>query len=230
MKLVRKIRRMLFSWTLPKWKQMMFLFVGLFCLVFVFPNKKCLGGEVLTSILSIHCETAWISRLSFAAVFNSEYLCSINDGWSTWSSKKAWFFSEMGFKFQVCPNLNCISLKHQQQSETEEKYGLLYLLMASQKYFLVPVFSLHSFCLLMCLFSSSWSLIWVTALASDVKTEYCSYYNLWEWYSHRVVQYTTWATLHKGTLRDSTLHPSVCDPCTTTPEVVLTKPIKLMLN
>lgn len=171
MKLVRKIRRMLFSWTLPKWKQMMFLFVGLFCLVFVFPNKKCLGGEVLTSILSIRCETAWISRLSFAAVFNSEYLCSINDGWSTWSSKKAWFFSERGFKFQVCPNLNCISLKHQQQSETEEKYGLLYLLMASQKYFLVPVFSLYSFCILMCLFSSSWSLIWVTALASDVKTQ-----------------------------------------------------------
>ena len=171
MKLVRKIRRMLFSWTLPKWKQMMFLFVGLFCLVFVFPNKKCLGGEVLTSILSIRCETACISRLSFAAMFNSEYLCSINDGWSTWSSKKAWFFSEMGFKFQVCPNLNCISLKHQQQSETEEKYGLLYLLMASQKYFLVPVFSLHSFCILMCLFSSSWSLIWVTALASDVKTQ-----------------------------------------------------------
>lgn len=57
----------------------MFLLVCLFYPVFVFPNKKCLGGEVLLSILSIRCETSWVSSFSFAVVCNSERLFSTND-------------------------------------------------------------------------------------------------------------------------------------------------------
>lgn len=114
--MVRKIWQLLFSWTLCKWKQMMFLFIYLFCLVF--GNENCLGGDVLISISNIQCEISWmpVSHLLQCVILNI-YL-ALMMGWSNkalrrndFSQKSFW--NSIGLHFQVCSNLNCVSLKRQ---------------------------------------------------------------------------------------------------------------------
>ena len=149
------------------------VFVRLFTLsYFVFPNKMCLGGKVLLSVLSSQCETPWLSSFSFAAVFHSEHLFIIMMGWSTWSPKKKWFFPKILLRLNwlVFSSLPPSFLKASTTIwETEEKYGLPYLLISSRKYFLVLVSGFHPLCI--CLVQFFMIPHWISVLSWRIKFE-----------------------------------------------------------
>lgn len=78
------------------------------------------------------------------------FFFSINDSWLTQSHRKKLVFPEMNLKFlwlvfstSPQPQLYFL-LASVAVSETEEKYGLPYLLIGSQRYFLALVSAFHS--------------------------------------------------------------------------------------
>lgn len=62
-------------------------FSSVYSILFLFFQTRSVW-KVLLSILSILCETFWVSSFSFAAVYNSERLFSINDELVKRSPKK----------------------------------------------------------------------------------------------------------------------------------------------